>query len=99
MFFYTVCGLFNLLIPSILAFQTFFCKSRQLSDNSDCKWKKPNIGWTKANIDTYVFESKEAVGAVFRDGGTYLLVAIVKIFKDISNPMLLEMLAIQESLS
>lgn len=65
----------------------FFSKSRQLSDNSDYKWKKPNAGWTKANIDTYVFKSKGAVGGYS------------KIFKDISDPMLLEILAIWESLS
>ncbi|XP_043817361.1 uncharacterized protein LOC110625615 [Manihot esculenta] len=53
----------------------------QLSDDSDCKWKKPNAGWTKANVDAAMLESKGAVGQCLEMTRAYLLVAIVKFSK------------------
>uniref|UniRef100_A0A2C9VS60 RNase H type-1 domain-containing protein n=1 Tax=Manihot esculenta TaxID=3983 RepID=A0A2C9VS60_MANES len=75
------------------------CRSGQFSDNPYCKWKKPDAGWTKANVDAAVFESKGAVGAVFRDDVGRFVGGYSKIFEGISDPTLLEMLAIRESLS
>ena len=75
------------------------CRSGQFSDNPYCKWKKPNAGWTKANVDAAVFESKGAVGAVFRDDEGRFVGGYSKIFEGIFDPTLLEMLAIRESLS
>uniref|UniRef100_A0A2C9W1S3 RNase H type-1 domain-containing protein n=1 Tax=Manihot esculenta TaxID=3983 RepID=A0A2C9W1S3_MANES len=64
-----------------------------------CKWKKSNASWTKANVDAAVFESKGAVGTVFRDNECRFVGRYSKIFKGISDPTLLEILAIRESLS